>query len=376
MRVDNEKQLIPLNLAFFADQGEKTEAATPRRRRQARERGQVALSQEVSTALMLIGAFFALSLFASWIIDGVRSVFHISFGDIARANYIYNEGHIVRYLAFMFWRAVLAASPMLGVALLLGVAANLGQVGWKATLEPMRPKLSKLNPLTNLKSKVFSSQAIANLLKALFKFVVILSVLYVLVANEVGMLPQVVGMSLESGIAYFGGLTVRLGLQVGALFIFIALADLAFTRHKHSKQLRMSKLEVKQEHKQQEGDLQIKARIRQRMREASARRMMKDLTLADVLITNPTHFAVAIKYDKQTHGDAPIVVAKGADQLAKRIKEAAKEHRIHIVENVELARALYAKVPLGRAIPPELYQAVAEVLAFVYNLRDSVATRS
>ncbi|MCL2851791.1 MAG: flagellar biosynthesis protein FlhB [Defluviitaleaceae bacterium] len=362
---------LRLNLAFFADQGEKTEEATHKRKTDARRKGQVANSQEISTAFMLLGAFFSLGLFASWIIGNITTVFHIAYSNLAMANYVYTNEFMVGYLTFMFSRVILTAAPLLAVALMLGLIANLVQVGWHPTFEPLRPKLSKLNPINNFKNKWFSLQVLVNLFKSLFKFAIIIAILVNLMSNEIGMLLMIPTMSFEDSLLYFGGMIVTLGLQVGALFIFIAMADFAYTRFKHKKDLRMSKFEVKQEHKQQEGDPLIKGRIRQKMREASMRRMMKDLPTADVIITNPTHYAVAIKYDKEKYGDAPVVVAKGVDFLAKRIKDIGKENGVQIVENVQLARALYQQVEVGKAIPPELYQAVAEILAFVYRIRNN-----
>ena len=366
-----DSRRLRLNLAFFADQGEKTEEATTKKKSDARKKGQVANSQEISTAFMLLGAFFALGLFASWIIGSITMVFHIAYANISMANYLYTNEFIIGYLTFMFSRVLMTAAPMLAVALLLGITANLIQVGWHPTFEPLRPKLSKLNPINNFKNKWFSMQVLVNLFKSLFKFVIIIAILFFLARNEIGMLLMIPTMSFESVLLYFGGMIVLVGLQVGSLFIFIALADFLYTRFKHRKDLRMSKFEVKQEHKQQEGDPMIKGRIRQKMREASMRRMMKDLPSADVIITNPTHYAVAIKYDKEQFGDAPIVVAKGVDFLAKRIKDIGKENGVQIVENVQLARALYKQVEVGKAIPQELYQAVAEVLAFVYRIKNN-----
>ena len=361
---------IRLNLSFF-DQGEKTEDATQKKKTDARKKGQVALSQEVSTAFMLIGSFFSLGLFANWIIVNIRQVFGAAYANISVANYMFHTELMVGYLQFMFGRVLITAAPMLAVALTMGIVASLLQVGWHPTVETLRPKLSKLNPINNIKQKWFSLQVLVNLFKALFKFFVILLVMFFLISNEIGMLMTIPGMSFESGLLYYGGLIVSVGLQVGALFIFIAMMDLLYTRFKHAKDLRMSKHEVKQEYKQSEGDPMVKGRIKQRMREASMRRMMKDLPSADVIITNPTHYAVAIKYDKVKFGDAPVVIAKGVDYMAKRIKDAGKEHGVEIVENVQLARALYQQVDIGKAIPQELYQAVAEVLAFVYRLKNN-----
>ena len=164
---------------------------------------------------------------------------------------------------------------------------------------------------------------------------------------------------------------MQLGIRMAAAYVIIAAADFAYQKWKYNDDLKMSKQEVKEEYKQQEGDPQIKGKIRQRMQEASRRRMMQDIPKADVVITNPTHFAVAIRYDN-TESEAPVVVAKGSDYLAQKIKEIARENNVQIVENKPLARTLYANVDIGQAIPPELYQAVAEVLAYVYHLQGKV----
>ena len=178
-------------------------------------------------------------------------------------------------------------------------------------------------------------------------------------------------MDLMQAIALIGGTVTDLGIRVSLVYMIISAADFIYQKYKFSKDMRMTKQEIKEEYKQQEGDPQIKGRIRQKMQEASRRRMMQNLPQADVVITNPTHYAVAIKYDPEV-ADAPIVIAKGEDYLAAKIKEIAREHQIEIVENKPLARMLYANVDVGQAVPPELYQAVAEVLAFVYHLQGKV----
>lgn len=361
------KRLLCINLSFF-DESEKSEEATTKKKADARKEGQVAQSQEVSTAFILVGVFFALGTFGSWLFRGVSNVFNHSFVSISAANYVFSTEFIVGYGTFMLGQGLLATAPVMAASMLLGFVANIIQVGWRPTMEPLRPKLSRINPIKGLK-KIFGMHALMNLLKALFKFAVILLILINLASEEVAMVILMADMGFYHSLIYLGGLIIRAGIEVGMLFVFIALADFLYSRYKHRKDLKMSKHEVKQEHKQAEGDPQIRSRIRQKMREASMRRMMKDLPNADVIITNPTHYAVAIKYDKEKYGDAPVVVAKGVDFLAKRIKDTGIQNGIEIVENVQLARALYSKVDVGGAIPPELYQAVAEVLAFVYRLK-------
>jgi len=207
------------------------------------------------------------------------------------------------------------------------------------------------------------------LVKSLVKLGVIGLVIYNVLNKQKGAIFSLLHMSLLEAVGYIANVIVDMAINVGVFYLFIGAADYAFQRYKHGKELKMSKHEVKEEYKQVEGNPQIKGRIRQRMREASMRRMMQAVPTADVIITNPTHFSVAVKYDRQS-GAAPVVVAKGQDYTALRIKELARESDVMIVENPPLARTLYATVDIGREIPPELYQAVAEILAYVYKLKN------
>ena len=179
------------------------------------------------------------------------------------------------------------------------------------------------------------------------------------------------GISLKQGIGLIGEMVADLGIRISLVYMLIVAADYIYQKWKFKEDMKMTKQEIKDEYKQDEGDPQIKGKIRQKMREASMRRMMQNIPKADVIITNPTHYAVAINYDPEV-SDAPIVLAKGADYVAQKIKEVAKEHHVEIVENKPLARMLYANVEIGEAVPPELYQAVAEVLAFVYKLQGKI----
>ena len=209
------------------------------------------------------------------------------------------------------------------------------------------------------------------LLKSVAKIVLISYVVYSYFKSEKSSIYLLYDMSLRQGIALMGNLTINMGIRVAAVYMIIALVDFIYQKRKFHTDMMMTKQEVKDEMKESEGDPQIKSKQRQRMREASQRRMMQELPKADVVITNPTHYAVAIQYDQEKY-NAPIVLAKGADYLAKKIKEIAKENDVEIVENKPLARMLYANVEIGAVIPPELYKAVAEVLAFVYHLKGKV----
>jgi flagellar biosynthetic protein FlhB len=263
---------------------------------------------------------------------------------------------------------MLIAAPMLIVAVVVGVVSCLPQVGWHPTTKTLKPKFSKLNPINGIK-RTFSGTAVMNFLKSLLKMTIIGMAIYSVLKDEIEALPGLVNLTLMEAVIYIGNLAVDLGITVGGWFILVAAIDYAYTKYKHESDLKMTKYEIKQEFKESEGDPQIKGKIRHKMQEASMRRMMQSVPEADVIITNPTHFAVAIKYDRE--GDmAPVVVAKGVDFLAIKIKDTAREHNIEIVENKPLARALYSSVDIGKEIPQELYQAVAEILAFVYRLRN------
>lgn len=364
---------LRMNLGFFKDDGtgEKTEAATPRKKEKAREEGQVAKSQEVNTAFLLIAAFVALRVFGLYIFNSISGLFHYAFSYISNPTDILNENTFNRYMFTLLTRVLIIVMPMLMVALGVGLVINIVQVGWHPTTKPLTPKLSKLNPINGFK-KIFSTRALMDLLKSLLKLAVISIVIYNTVRGEIQTLAMYIGLEMITSLAMIADLAIRVGINVGVLFLFIALIDFIYQRYKHAKDLRMSKYEVKQEYKDIEGNPLIKGKIKQKMREVSMRRMMQDVPGADVIITNPTHFAVALKYDAMK-GTAPTVVAKGADFLAMKIKEVAAAHNVVIVENKPLARALYATVDIGKEIPPELYATVAEVLAYVYKMKNVVA---
>ncbi len=274
-----------------------------------------------------------------------------------------------KYIGYMFTQVVLICLPMLLIAALIGFVTNIVQVGWLVTTKPLKPKFSKLNPISGFK-RIFSLKAIVELLKSLLKFGLIIMVVVNVVKKYIDYIPGLFLFEPMQIIIFIGDIIVSLGVTVGAAYLFIAGIDYAYTHYKHEKDIKMSKQEIKEEYKMMEGNPQVKGQIRQRMREASMRRMMQDLPTADVIITNPTHYAVALKYDKLS-GKAPVVVAKGVDFLAKRIRDTATENNIEIVEDKPLARTLYANVDIGKEIPPELYKAVAEILAYVYKLKEA-----
>ncbi len=361
------KFFISINLSFF-NSGEKTEKPTQRKREKARAEGQVAKSPEVNTALLFLVAFFGLRIFSGYMYTSLVGAFTFSLGFLENPEIITDTKTISGYIAYFFGQVMLIVAPVFAICMLIGIISNLYQVGWHPTTKTLKPKFSKLNPLQGVK-RLFSMRVVVDLIKSLAKFAVITVVIYSTLVGEISKIPQLVDMGLMQAVIFLGDIAVRLGTNIGLLFLFIAIADVMYTRFKHTKDLMMTKQEVKDEYKNIEGNPQIKGKIKQKMREISMRRMMQNVPQADVVITNPTHYAIALKYDKDV-SDAPYVVAKGVDFLAKRIRDKAKENNIEIVENPPLARAIYAQVNIGGTIPPELFQAVAEVLAFVYKLKN------
>ncbi len=363
-------------LQWFAKEGnggEKTEPATSKKLQDARNEGQVAKSQELNSALSLIALFIMLKIFISYIGDNLFQIFALIYNKIPD---IIDEsiGGMTPYLAAMVVNNTLIVilkilAPVFIIGFLVALLSNIFQVGWKVTGKPMKPKFSKMNPLSGFK-RIISKDSMFELLKSIAKVGVITYVAYTSIRGHQDELFLVYDIPLLQVVLLVGSIVLDTGLKISMVYLVLGIADWFYQKHKFKEELKMTKQEVKDEYKNTEGNPEIKGRQRSRMREASQRRMMQNLPSADVVITNPTHYAVAIRYDASQYS-APIVVAKGEDFLAMKIKDAAKEHQIEIVENKPLARMLYANVDVGEEVPPELYQAVAEVLAFVYSLREN-----
>ena len=369
--------ILEYNLQFFAKDGpggEKTEEPTSKKLDDARSEGQVAKSKEVTNAFELL-AFFLLIYFwtsriGTYFIGNMYDVYVQIPEYIKMYDGRIQEQTISALFVQSLLRVLMIMAPFLLIGFFVSFVTNLVQVKWKPTTKPLQPKFSKLNPVNGFK-RFFSVNSLVELLKSLLKIGLITYVVYSYLKKNMPPLYQFYGLSLNQGIMQVGMLVVSLGIRISLFYMIIALLDYIYQKVKFKNDMKMTKQEVKDEYKNQEGDPQIKSKQRQRMQEASRRRMMQQLPQADVVITNPTHYAVAIKYDQELY-DAPYVVAKGADYLAQKIKEIAKENHVEIVENKPLARMLYANVDVGDVVPPELYQAVAEVLAFVYHLQGKV----
>ncbi len=366
-KIEN-KFYINIDLTFFS--GEKTEKATPRKKKKAREEGQVAISKEIATAITLIGGFLALKILGRYMFKKIYQLMNFDFSIIQDAQHIIDDKFLLDFFIFLATKVFIICGPIFLVVALIGLVTNLLQVGWHPTSKPLKPKFNAFNPVNGFK-RMFSGKQIIETLTAILKVSFIGFIIYKEISGQINQIRNIIYMDLIEAVAYILDFAINIGMTVGYYFIIIAILDFAYQRFSHNKKLRMSKQEIKDEYKQIEGDPFIKGKIKQKMRESSLKRMMQEVPGADVIITNPTHFAVAIKYDREKE-TAPIVVAKGVDYLAQKIKEIGKENNIEIVENKPLARALYGSVDIGKEIPPELYQAVAEVLAFVYKLRNMI----
>lgn len=374
---DNSTLTIQYNLQFFAEDAngaEKTEQPTAKKLNDARKEGQVAKSQEIATAFTLLALFLIIWILYPFIGTNIVGIFDRVYNSIPDVARTYDGRLPIAYIRSIISNAILTmgliASPFFILGFLIAFISDLVQVGFKPTSKPLKPKLSKLNPISGMK-KIFSTRKLFELAKSLLKLAVMAAVIYSFLTGRTESLFLLYDMPLQQAIGLMGNLIISLGIRIAAAYMVIAFIDLIYQRRKFTKDMMMTKQEVKDEFKNSEGDPAVKGAQKRRMMEASRRRMMQQLPQADVVITNPTHYAVAIKYDAD-ESDAPIVVAKGADYLAQKIKEIARDNDVEIVENKPLARMLYANVEVGELVPPELYKAVAEVLAYVYHLKGKI----
>ena len=366
--------MLEYQLQFFAKDGpggEKTEQPTSKKLDDARKEGQVAKSKEVANAAGILALFLIVRFYAGTLGESFVNYFRGIYNEIPDAIQMFDSAvpfaTISVILRQMILQMIIMMGPVLLIAVIIAFVCDVVQVKWRITGKPLQPKFSKLNPVKGF-GRIFSKNSLVELLKSIAKIGVIGYIAFSEVKKYASDLYLLYDIGLYQAIGLVGDILFSVGIKVAAAYVVIALLDFAYQKWKFRQDMMMTKQEVKDEYKNQEGDPQIKGKQRQRMREASQRRMMQQLPEADVVITNPTHFAVAIKYDPDRY-DAPYVLAKGEDYLAQKIKEIAREHDIEIVENKPLARMLYANVDIGGLIPPELYQAVAEVLAFVYHLK-------
>ncbi len=346
---------------------EKTEKATPKKRGDQRKEGNVFQSKEIIIAATLVATFvsfrFLYPIIESTLSDSVKSFFNLAGTMSVMKQSDMPSLFIKALIAF-----VIAAAPMLLIAGFIAIIATVAQTRGLVTFKSLRPKFSRMNPISGIKNLV-SLKGIIELLKSIIKIIILFYIIYLTLQGEIQKLPKMIDMSVGESVTVIGQMIWNIALKVMIAFAFVAGFDYMYQKWSYEKQLRMTKQEVKEEYKMTEGDPKIKGQIKQKQREMSRQRMMQAVPEANVVIRNPTHYAVALKYDHEQNR-APVVVAKGEDFMALKIIEIAEEHNIVIMENKPLARALYAEVGIDMEIPPEFYNPVAEVLAYVYSLNE------
>ena len=344
---------------------ERTEQATDQRREDFRKRGQVAQTKELATVFALFGSAMLFWGMGRFFFEQLSSVFRMSFGpflvDAARG------GDYVPAVMFAAQKATYVVAPLAGILTIIGVGATIVQTGLLNNEEALEFKWEKLNPLDGFK-RIFSLRNVIEGVKSIIKIIALGATMLMIVKDQIIKVPTLVQLSVDQTFLFMGDVTIRLLGSVGVFMAVIAAADYFMQRWELEKQMRMTKQEVKEEHKSREGDPLIKARIRRVQREMANKRMMSDVPKADVIITNPTHIAVALKYDPLTMA-APKILAKGAGVIAERIKALARENNIPVMENKPLARTIYKTLKIGQTIPRELFTAVAQVLSYVYKLK-------
>lgn len=360
---------LKLPLQFFAEEAqEKTEKATPRKREEVRKKGQVAKSSEVSTAFILILVFILLNFIGEWMLTRFVAIYQSILtydgkGDLSALE--------VRTLfTTLSLEAATIVTPVMAMALVAGLLGNFIQIGFLFSTEPLKMKLERLNPIQGFK-RILSLRSLVELVKALIKVTLIGSMVVIILMLRREEIFRMAQMELGQSLALIAKYTFQVGLAVGIVLLFLALLDYLYQRYEFEKNIRMSKQELKEEHKRTEGDPLIRSKIKERQRQMAMRRMMQEVPLADVIVTNPTHYAVALKYEAKEMS-APKVIAKGTGYVAQKIKEIAQEHDVPIVENKPLARTLYDQVEIGEEIPEHLFEIVAEILAYVYRLKGKV----
>lgn len=361
--------MLPVNLQLFADSGDKTEKATPKKRQKAREEGQVLQSREMTAAIVLLSLFITIKIAGSFMYEELYAYFRIVFGDYPKVSDMFTVEGLTKLFIDLILRFLKISAPVFAVALITGIASGYAQVGFLFTTKTLAFKFNRINPFSGLK-RIFSLRSITELIKSILKIVVIGYIGYSYLAGEAVNILNTMDMDVISIAVYICDTSLNVAIRMCVAMLILGILDYGYQWWDYEKNLKMSKQEVKEEHKEAEGNPEVKGKIRQKQRQMALRRMLQDIPKADVVITNPTHFAVAVKYDPKV-SDAPMVVAKGQDYIALRIKEIAKENKVEIVENKPLARTLFATVEIGDKIPPELFQAVAEILAFVYGLKNN-----
>ncbi len=353
-----------IDLQLFSE--EKTETASSKKKEDARKKGQVLQSREINTAVSLMASVLALKLSGGFIFKTVTEATFF-FRDIFYSDILATSIGGYTVLLYIIYFVAKAVFIVILAGFIGAFASARLQVGNLFTTQTLNIKPERLNPVEGLK-KMFSLRSFVEMIKSLIKITVVGFVGYNYLSDNIGFVLKSVSLSKLQFSYMLFDLSINLALRMTFAILIIGILDFFYQKYDYEKNLKMSKQEVKEEYKQSEGDPQIRSKIKEKQRQAAMRRMMQDIPKADVIITNPTHYAVAVKYDDSKF-DAPYVIAKGKDMVALKIREKASDASIPIVENKLLARSLYAEVEIGQIISPQLYEAVAEVLAYVYSLK-------
>ena len=349
---------------------ERTEKATSKKKEDARNKGQVAISREVSSAMVLLASLGFFYFAGSWMFWNLSEIITRVFQNLDTLQFnTINDASVLSLEVLSRLLAIMI--PLLLPLAILGLAANILQVGFKFSTEAISPKFNKLNPISGMK-RLVSLKAFVELAKSILKLVFIGTIAYILVKSDMEAFPLLIHQEVGQILIFIARVSLKISFFVCLALVVLAVLDFLYQRWQHEKDLKMTKQEVKDEQKQTHGDPKVKGRIRSMQLEMARRRMMEAVPEADVVITNPTHLAIAIKFSAEEMM-APVVLAKGAGHVAQRIKEIAAEHQVPLVEDKPLAQALFKMVELGDYIPAELYRAVAEVLAYVYRLKGMYA---
>ncbi|QHT60711.1 flagellar biosynthesis protein FlhB [Paenibacillus lycopersici] len=355
-----------LDLQLFSQ--EKTERATPKKRQEARKKGQVAKSQELPAAIILLFVFLSFMMLGGYYKDRLLHMF----GMLLEQKMLMEvtKGNVITLFSDILMQGFVLLAPIFMITIVIGLLVNYMQVGLLFTGQAFKMNFGKINPVKGFKN-IFSMHSAVEFVKNILKLLLIGLVVYMTIWQERDRILSLATVSVGNIFGFIASVTLRLGVEIGSILVVLAGFDYFYKRYEHEKNLRMSKQDIKDEFKKAEGDPLIKGKIRERQRRMALQRMMQQVPKADVVITNPTHFAIALQYDGSKM-EAPTIIAKGMDFVALRIKEIAKEHGVIMMENRPLARALYDRTDIGDTVPADLFQAVAEVLAYVYKLKNKV----
>ena len=347
--------------------GDKTEEPTPHRLREAREKGQIAKSREITTAVLLLLSYFLFRYIGEYMwreLSGTAAAIFSYIPEVAKEF----SASLVGYILLLALRGIaFTVAPIFAIAWLAALIAESLQTGFLVSLDPLSPKLERLNPLEGFK-KIFSMQGLVETIKSIIKIAIVFYIAWYAVKEDLPFIVSLIDGHPWDILVLGGSIAYKVAIRVGLFYIAIAILDYLYKRWEYMRNLKMTKQEVKEEYKRLEGDPQVKQRMRDLQRQAAYQRMMSAVPQADVVVTNPTHIAIALQY-KQSQANAPLLLAKGERKIAEEIRRIAEENEVPIVENEPLARSVYRTTKVNQIIPRELYQAVAEVLAYVYKIK-------